>query len=128
MNAQAPAADSGLVASIPVTITPMIAGAYLRGPIVARASNTGSNALLVELAFSYDGSTWDIWPSTAFAGPDGTGLPGGTSVLVPLPDKRPPWIRVRAQSAAATTSARVQLYEHAHVRGADSRVHFVPTT
>jgi hypothetical protein len=128
MTPQSPAADSGVVAGIPVTTTPMIAAAPLRGSIIARAENLGANPLTVEIAFSYDGITFDLWPTTAFGGPDGSGLPGGTSVVVPLPDKRPPWIRVRAQATVGTTSAQVQLYEYNNARSVDQRTRFIPTT
>jgi hypothetical protein len=125
---QQPAFDSGLVVGIPITITPMIAAAFLQGPVVVRAAVTGTNSLIIEVAYSWDGLTWDVWPTTIFGGADGNGLPSGfDSNSLPLPDKRPPWIRIRGQAATGTTDAQVQLYELPIWR-AQTRGQFIPVT
>lgn len=110
MIAQTAAASSGVVAAIPVTITPMIAAANLPRAAMVRARNFGVETLVVEVAFSFDGVNFSVWPTTLFGGADGAGLPGGADVFVALPVPRPPWVRLRAQAAQNTTNAQLDIY------------------
>lgn len=118
---QSPAADSGAVA-VPSTVTPLIVATDLAGPLVARAANTGADVGVIEVAFSWSGAPADfvVWPTTAFGGSAGAGIPAGATVDVPLPMNRPPFIRVRGNALTTNTILRVQLYELVLRRGMSS--------
>ena len=110
MGVQAAAYSSGLVVGIPITITPMIAAAFMHGSTIVFVQNLGANPLLVEVAFGFDGLTWVIWPTTEFSGPDGNGLPANSAICVTLPDIRPPYVRLRARATLNTTDAQIDVY------------------